>query len=146
MEAGAARIRANIDSGAAAERFGRMVAAQGGPSDFVANWRGHLAVAPVLMPVPAGAAGRVSAIDGEALGLAVVALGGGRRVETDRIDPAVGLAGLLPLGAEVSASDPVALIHAATEAAAEAAAARVAAAYAIGEGAEAPPLIRARVG
>jgi thymidine phosphorylase len=147
LEAGAARIRASLDSGAAADRFGRMVAAQGGPADFVVRWRAHLPVAPVLKPVPAGAAGRVTAIDGEALGLAVVALGGGRRVETDRIDPAVGLAGLLPLGAEVSASDPVALIHAATEDAAEAAAARVAAAYGIGAAEAAPPaLIRARVG
>jgi thymidine phosphorylase len=147
LEAGAARIRESLDSGAAAERFGRMVAAQGGPADFVETWQAHLPVAPVLKPVPARAAGRVTAIDGEALGLAVVALGSGRRVESDRIDPAVGLAGLLPLGAEVGASDPVALIHAATEEAAEAAADRIAAAYTIGAEGEAPPaLIRARVG
>ena len=144
---GADRIRQAITSGAAAERFARMVAAQGGPSDFAETWQGHLPVAPVLKPVPAGAAGRITAIDGEALGLAVVALGGGRRIETDRIDPAVGLGGLLPLSATVDAADPLALIHAASEEAADAAAASILAAYTIGtEAAEPPPLIHTRVG
>ncbi len=145
-DAGAALIDDSITRGGAAERFGRMVAAQGGPNDFVADWPAHLPVAPVLKQVPAGMAGRVSAIDGEALGLAVVALGGGRRIESDRINPAVGLAGLLPLGAEVSASDPVALIHAASDDDADAAAASIASAYTIGDGGAPPPLIRARIG
>ena len=150
-EAGAERVAGVIASGAAAERFGRMVAAQGGPADFVESWKAHLPVAPVLKQVPAGAAGRVAAIDGEALGLAVVALGGGRRVESDRIDPAVGLSGLVPLGEMVTGSDPIALIHAADEAAAEAAEAAVRRAFVIGdydggEDGAGPELIRGRVG
>lgn len=146
-DTGAERIRDSIASGAAAERFGRMVAAQGGPADFPDRWGDHLTAAPVLKQIPAGMAGRVAAIDGEALGLAVVALGGGRRVEGDRIDPAVGLAGLVPLGTEVAATDPIALIHAADEDTAEAAASAVLAAYTIGtDDAAAPGLIRARVG
>ncbi len=145
-EAGAAAARATLESGAAAERFGRMVAAQGGPADFSDRWQARLPNAPVVRPVPAPDAGHVAAIDGAALGLAVISLGGGRRVETDRIDPAVGLSDLLAIGAEVAAGDPLAIVHAADDAAAEAAARQVAAAYEIGGPTAPPALIRDRVG
>ncbi|HCK06821.1 MAG TPA: thymidine phosphorylase, partial [Rhodobacter sp.] len=35
---GAARIANALETGAAAEVFGRMIAAQGGPTDFVERW------------------------------------------------------------------------------------------------------------
>jgi thymidine phosphorylase len=91
--------------------------------------------------------GYLSAIDGEALGLAVVDLGGGRRVETDKIDPAVGLTDVISLGAQVTKGQPLATVHARDEASAEAAAQAVLAALTIGDAApEAMPLIRSRVG
>ncbi|MGY6411366.1 MAG: thymidine phosphorylase [Alkalilacustris sp.] len=143
--AGAARARAVLASGAAADRFDRMVAGQGGPRDFVACWRDHLPTAPVVRDVPAPAAGHVAAIDGTALGRVVVALGGGRRVEGDRIDPAVGLSALAPLGAAVGRGDPLARVHAADPAAAEAAVAAVAAAYRIGAAPPPSALVRDRL-
>ena len=65
-----------------------------------------------------------TAIDGEALGDAVVHLGGGRLREGDRINPSVGLSDLAGLGEETGAGVPLAMVHAATEDAARAAVAR----------------------
>ena len=106
-EDGAARIEQALESGAAAEIFGRMVAAQGGPADFVERWPDRLPAAPVIMEVSSAVAGSVLRIDGQALGLAVVALGGGRQREGDRINPSVGLSDLAGLGEEVGPGDPI---------------------------------------
>ena len=145
-EAGAGRIRAALASGEAAERFGRMVAMLGGPADFLENWREYLPKASVMRDLPAPKAGVIAAMDGEALGLAVVALGGGRQREGDAIDPAVGFSHIIRLGAEVNRGDPLLTVHAADEAAAEAAAQKALAAITISEGpAIAPPLIRERI-
>ncbi|MFT4149636.1 MAG: thymidine phosphorylase [Paracoccaceae bacterium] len=144
---GAARIEQALESGAAADWFGRMVAAQGGPADFVDRWPDRLPAAPVVREVLAPAPGFVSAIDGEALGHAVVALGGGRLREGDRINPSVGLSDLAGIGEEIGEDQPLALIHAASEEAAEAAARAVAAAYRMAPHAPGePPLIHERIG
>ena len=126
---GADRMRLAFGSGAAAERFDRMVAALGGPADFLDRFEAHLAGAPVIADVPAGRDGFVAAIDTRGLGLAVVELGGGRRGADDAIDHAVGLETLIGLGAAVGPDTPLARIHAADEAALRRAVARVRAAY-----------------
>ncbi|MBI1415723.1 MAG: thymidine phosphorylase [Limimaricola sp.] len=144
--AGAARIAATLDDGRAMERFARMVAALGGPPDMEADWRTHLPKAPVVVPVPAPGAGHVAAIDGEALGLAVVALGGGRRIETDRIDPAVGVTEVLPIGTSVVTGDALALVHARDAGQAAAAVKAVQAAVRLGEAPANQPLVRERIG
>lgn len=141
-----ARLVAALDSGAAAERFQRMVAALGGPADLVQRPRRHLTAAPVTRPVPAPRPGFVEAIDVRAVGLAVVALGGGRTRVEDRIDPAVGFTALAGLGAQVGAKAgeaPLGFVHAADGARADAAARALAAAYRIGDAAPArsPALI-----
>jgi len=144
----AARLAASesLSSGAAADRFGRMVAALGGPSDFVENWRGHLPLAPVTVEVPAPRAGTVAGVDGRALGEAVVHLGGGRLKEGERIDPSVGLSHLAAIGDSVDAGTPLAIVHAADEAAAGAAVGTVRSAYALDDGPVTPPiLIRERI-
>ena len=84
------------------------------------------------MAVTAAGEGFVTSIATRDIGLAVVALGGGRTRPDDKIDHAVGLTRLLPVGAEVRAGEVLALVHARTEADAEAAAAAVRAAYSIG--------------
>ncbi len=132
---GAAQILAALDQGRAAEVFGRMVAAQGGPADFVERWPDRLPAAPVVVEVPAPPGcdeGIVTAINGEALGHAVVALGGGRRQEGDRINPSVGLSDLAGLGEDIASGAPLALVHAADAASAAVAVAAVQAAYLIG--------------
>jgi thymidine phosphorylase len=138
-----AAARASVDqaiaSGAAAERFGRMVAALGGPADLLEHPDRHLDAAPVTLEVRAETEGFVTAIDTRALGVAVVALGGGRTRVQDPIDPAVGLTDVSGLGAETGAKTaPLAIIHARTGEAAEAAAAMVRAAFTVGQSAPKP--------
>ncbi len=119
----AARRRAEqaLASGAAAERFARMVRALGGPGDLLERPAHHLAGAPVRRPVDPPAAGFVSTIDVRALGLAVVTLGGGRQRPTDPIDHAVGLTEVKGLGEPVGPGQPLAIVHARSEAKAAAA-------------------------
>ncbi|SIS69503.1 thymidine phosphorylase [Phaeovulum vinaykumarii] len=142
-----ARMIANaLSSGQAAERFGKMVAALGGPADFVERYPDRLPAAAVVREIPAPRAGHVARIDTRALGMAVVRLGGGRRVAGDRIDPGVGLSALVSCGTVVDADEALGLVHAATPEAAEAAITAVQDAYVIGD--EAPltrALIRERI-
>ena len=125
-----------LTSGAAAERFARMVALLGGPRDVLRD--ASLAVAPVQRAVPALRAGCVWAIDVRALGLVVVGLGGGRRRTGDAVDPRVGLAQVLAPGAAVVTGQPLAFVHAADAAAAEAAVAVVQRAFTLGDAAPEP--------
>ncbi|WP_319824689.1 thymidine phosphorylase [Thalassovita sp.] len=144
---GAQAILSCIADGRAAECFARMVAEQGGPVQFVDNWARFLPEAPVIREIPAPRAGYVSAWNGHALGLAVVDLGGGRHVESDPVDPAVGLSEVAPLGAFVERGQPLARVHAAREAAADHCAAQVLAAATISDVAPEPPdLIHERIG
>ncbi|WP_119462198.1 thymidine phosphorylase [Rhodospirillaceae bacterium SYSU D60014] len=141
----AALLRA-LESGAAAERFERMVAALGGPTDLTEALGRHLPRAPVCRPVRPVRPGTVTMIDVRALGLAVVNLGGGRKRAEDAIDHRVGLDEVAGLGEAVGASRPLALVHARTEAAADRAAEDVRAAFAIGAAQpDAGPVIRERI-
>jgi thymidine phosphorylase len=134
------RVLAALDSGAAAERFARMVATLGGPADVLRD--PQLPTAPVQREVPSPRTGVVAAIDTRAIGLAVVALGGGRRRPGERIDPSVGFADLCPLGATVTAGQPLARVHAASAAAADEAVAAFAAAVTVGDSADrVPPVV-----
>ncbi|MBH1974038.1 MAG: thymidine phosphorylase [Rhodobacteraceae bacterium] len=143
---GAGRIEQALQSGAAAEWFGRMVAAQGGPADFVERWPDRLPAATVIREVPSLGAGFVQAIDGQALGLAVVGLGGGRQREGDKLNLSVGLSDLAGIGEDIGADDPLCMVHAATEAQAEEAIRVVQAAYVLAEGApKDPDLIMKRI-
>ncbi|RWR09853.1 thymidine phosphorylase [Paenirhodobacter populi] len=147
MDEGAAMIDAALQSGRAAERFGKMVAALGGPADFVERYPDRLPSAPQLAPVPAPRAGFVTQVNARALGEAVVALGGGRLKATDRVNPSVGLTGLAVIGEEMEEGEPLALIHASSRADADAAIAAVLAAYELGEDPlSEPPLIHDRIG
>jgi thymidine phosphorylase len=130
--AGAALERA-LASGAAAERFERMIALLGGPRSFLAQARAALPAAPIVIAAAPKRAGFVEQIDVRVVGMAVVELGGGRARAGDAVDPAVGFTRLAGLGAEVSVSAPLALIHARDEAHAHAAATRLRAAYRIGD-------------
>jgi thymidine phosphorylase len=142
-----ARVRRALESGAAAERFARMVQALGGPGDLLERAAHHLPSAPVQRAVQLPQAGVVGAIDARALGLAVVALGGGRRRADDRVDHAVGLAAVKGIGEPVAPDAPFAIVHARDEASAAVAVEQLKAAVTIAESAPAAPpeLIVARV-
>ena len=147
VQEGADRIAGVIADGQAAEAFGRMIAAQGGPLAFIETWSRFLPEATVIREVKAREAGFVTVIDGEALGLAVVALGGGRMVEGDVVDPAVGFSGLVALGQQIAPGDLLGVVHAVRQEEADRAEASLRAATRIGPQApRLPDLIRARVG
>ncbi len=104
-----------LDSGKAAEYFAKMVTAQGGPADFVDNYDNYLVKAPVIKPFFANTTGILNAMDTRSIGIAVIGLGGGRRVATDEIDLSVGYDEILPLGTKVEKDTPLAVIHAKDE-------------------------------
>jgi thymidine phosphorylase len=110
-----------LESGRAAEHFRRMVVGLGGPSDILEHPEKHLAQAPVIRPCHAEESGIVRVMDTRAIGMAVVALGGGRTRPGDGIDHRVGLTQIVGLGEELGPDHPIALVHAADEASAEAA-------------------------
>ena len=112
---GDAMAREALKNGTAADRFQKMVTALGGPPDFVQDPLKHLPQAKVVVSVPAEAEGIVASIDARALGLAVVALGGGRTRAEDPIDHSVGLTELAGLGDEVGRYKALALVHARDE-------------------------------
>ncbi len=145
-EAGAARLRRVIEEGRAAERFAAMIAAQGGPKDILERYREILPRAAVIRAVPPAAPGFVTAIDTRRLGEIVVMLGGGRRRQEDRIDPAVGLSEIAGIGQHVGPETPLAVIHAASEESFMAAAEALQGAYTIGSRPlPEPPLILAEL-
>ncbi|NLS12705.1 thymidine phosphorylase [Vibrio sp. SM6] len=111
-----AKLMAVLDNGEAARRFGKMVVGLGGPADFVEHYDRYLARAEVVKPVYAEFDGVVSAMDTRAIGMAVVAMGGGRRVASDTIDYAVGFDDFIRLGEHANADKPLAVIHARSEA------------------------------
>lgn len=146
VQDGAEKIAAALSSGQAAEGFARMVAAMGGPEDFLESWQRLLPEANVLREVTLGRAGCITAMDTRALGEVVVHLGGGRLRDGDRIDPAVGLSGIARLGARVEARTPVAMVHASDEQKADRAVKAVRAAMTLGTARpDAIPLIHAKV-
>lgn len=135
LEEGEALASAALSSGRAMEVFARMVSALGGPSDFVEHPSRYLASAPVILPVPAARSGWLASCATRDLGIAVVELGGGRTKPSDTIDPAVGISGILPLGARVEKGEPIAVVHAASSEDAERAIRKIEGCYGIADSA-----------
>jgi thymidine phosphorylase len=131
-----------LDGGAAAERFAAMVAELGGPADLLEAPDRHLPTAAVRVEVFPASPGIVEGVDVRDVGLAVVALGGGRVRESDPVDHSVGLTEVAAPGERVGPGErPLAVVHAASSDAAERCVDAVRDAYAVGEAAreEAPP-------
>lgn len=143
---GTAMLEKTLRSGAAAERFQAMAAALGGPSNLLDKFQSLLPQAPIIRPVTPGRDGIVAHIDTRALGIAVIELGGGRRVAGDRIDPAVGLTELAGRSARVGRDQALAVIHARDMASFERAAQTVRQAYRLGEAPAVSSPVLTRIG
>ena len=143
---GLAKADRALSSGAAAERFGRMVAELGGPADLLERPAAYLPAMPGAYPVEPSQAGFIVAIDVRALGMAVIELGGGRRRTADLIDPRVGLDAVKGIGAWAGPDDPLCLVHAADADAAASVGGRLRDAFTIAEARPGePPIIRERL-
>jgi thymidine phosphorylase len=102
------QLDTEIASGRALAKFGEMLAAQGGDLD-------RLPPLSQSHEVPAKKAGYVAAIDTEQLGLAIIELGGGRKVMTDAVDHSVGLEMLVRIGDPVENGQPLLRVFASSE-------------------------------
>lgn len=98
--AASARIEQAIQSGAGAQKFEELIAAQGGDARVVAEPQ-RLAIAPDQAVYRAAGDGYVRVRDCRLLGVAALELGAGRRRAADPIDPAVGLMWRVRQGASV---------------------------------------------
>jgi thymidine phosphorylase len=102
-----------LQSGAAAERFARMVSALGGPADLIERSEFYLPAAPVQTEIFAPQSGWVADMQTRHIGVLVIELGGGRRRAADRINHSVGFSGLIGIGQCVEAGQLIARVHAA---------------------------------
>ena len=113
---GRQKAQAALESGQAAEIFAKMVASLGGPRDLLSQPSLHLMRAPIVRPCYAEKSGYVTAHQTRDIGLILVEMGGGRRRADDKINVAVGLQQVAPIGADIGKDRPLAIIHAADEA------------------------------
>lgn len=142
-----AALEQSLSSGKAAEIFAKMVAALGGPADFMEKPQQYLASAPVVQDIIAPQTGYVNYVDTVGLGMAVVRLGGGRSHPSQQIDPAVGFSHILQAGSKVQQGDVIAKVHAASADAATVATREYLAAMTLtGQPATAMPLVHHIIG
>lgn len=146
LEEGRDEAQQALDSGRATEAFSRMVAALGGPNNFVERIDAYLPAAPVAKPVVARRDGFVVGMNARNIGVELIDLGGGRRNTTDVLDLGVGFSHFVPVGTKVAKGDVLAMVHAADDAAATSAVAILGRIIHIDDTAPAPrPLVAARI-
>jgi pyrimidine-nucleoside phosphorylase len=105
------RAEAALASGAPLERFRRMVEAQGGDASIVDRPE-RLRTSAMCAEVDADRAGTVVEVAPRPLGEAMIALGGGRTMMHQPIDPGVGFEVRVRPGAVVAKGDLVGVVHA----------------------------------
>src|SRR5581483_11195116 len=100
-----------ISSGAAARKFQEIIEAQGGNPGVVDD--------PAVLPQAAKSArylaqhpGVIARIDPRVIGQGIIALGGGRSRQEDRIDPTVGFVITVKPGDRIEANEPIATVYA----------------------------------
>ncbi len=104
-----------LSSGRALEKFAQMVAALGGPTDFVEKYEQYLPHAAHIKPIYAAQSGYITAMDARAVGLSIIELGGGRSTPAQKLDLATGYTEFAQVGDYVDNTKPLAFIHYQTE-------------------------------
>jgi pyrimidine-nucleoside phosphorylase len=100
-----------LHSGKGLEIFRKMVIAQGGDAAVCDDPDKVLPTASQIEEVKAIRDGYVTDVDADAVGRAVLVLGGGRTQSTDKIDHAVGISDLLQPGEKVARDQPLFRLH-----------------------------------
>ena len=106
-----ARLAEALASGTALEKLRSIIVAQGGHPGVVDD-PSALPQAEAVAVYGAPRAGTVVAVEPATIGRAIVAMGGGRRVMADTVDPAVGFVITAKPGERVERGEPVASIYA----------------------------------
>lgn len=107
LNAANAALDQALASGAALERYNRMVELQGGNPDPAA-----LPKARMQAPLAATKAGFVTGVDANAIGRGVLLLGAGRQQSADPVNHAVGITELVKTGDSIQEGDPLLIVHA----------------------------------
>ena len=108
-------LEESLSSGKAAEIFGRMITALGGPIDFVEKSDEYLPVAENILDFLSPSSGYLKSVNGRILGQAVIELGGGRKQADDKLDLSVGLDQFFRIGEKVQQGNPILRIHASND-------------------------------
>ena len=136
-----ARIAETLDDASARDVLARLIEAQGGDPRVVEEPDHRLPRVDEITLWCSPASGVLDVVDCRAIGLAVAALGGGRRAAEEPIDPVVGLRWLARSGDEVRAGDALAELHHRDGRGLADAEALLARAVAFDTGREPPPLV-----
>ncbi|MCF6289346.1 MAG: thymidine phosphorylase [Proteobacteria bacterium] len=112
FEEGLKKVSDVLSSGKAAEVFAKMVSALGGPNGLMENPDKYLAKSNIIQPIYPQQAGYIRSMDTRMIGMAVVELGGGRKVASDKIDYSVGFSQFGHIGDKVALDKPFAFVHA----------------------------------
>ena len=104
-----------LHNGKALEIFEKMSYMLGAPTDFIEKYQSYLPKANYIQEVYPESEGIVESMDAIAIGMAVVALGGGRVRPGDKINHSVGLENIVNLGTKVDKKTPLVTIHAKDE-------------------------------
>ena len=105
------RLENSVRSGRALETFARIIEAQGGNPAVVED-PGVLPQAKAVEVFSAPEGGLVERVEPRTIGEAIVAMGGGRRVVTDSVDPSVGFVITVKPGDRIERGQPIASVFA----------------------------------
>jgi pyrimidine-nucleoside phosphorylase len=103
-------LQKKLASGEALKKFAEMIAAQGGDARVCEDVK-RLPVAKHTRPIPAPKSGYVHSIECDQIGYAVIALGGGRKVASDKVDFGVGFEQPKKIGDAVKSDEPLMIMH-----------------------------------
>ena len=135
-----AKLRAAVTNGRALAKFREIITAQGGDARVVDEPK-RLPQARLQVPLAAPADGWIADVDAMGVALAALRLGAGRARAEDKVDPAVGVSGLVKMGEKIAAGAPLCLIHASDEAALAEAKAMLSRAIVVGDQPGVPPAL-----
>lgn len=134
------KLQEAVSSGRALAKFREIIIAQGGDGRVV-DEPSRLPQARHQVPLAATADGHVADVDAMGVALAALRLGAGRARAEDKVDPAVGVSGLVKMGERISAGSPLCVIHANDATALAEAQAMLAKAIVVGNEPGVPPVL-----
>lgn len=109
------KLKKVLDKGYALEKFAQMVAALGGPKDFIETPQKYLPQAKIIRPIYPLQEGFVSAMDTREVGLSIIEMKGGRITPDQKLDYATGYTEFCQIGQKVDKHVPLAIAHVQTE-------------------------------